>query len=31
MDIFEEMKKATLARILKARRLNTEEEWLKYY
>lgn len=31
MDIFEEMKKATLARILKAKNLNSEEEWLKYY
>ncbi|MDK9585028.1 hypothetical protein [Lelliottia wanjuensis] len=31
MDIFEEMKKATLARIMKAKNLNSEEEWLKYY
>ncbi|EAP1797307.1 hypothetical protein D7B42_03400 [Salmonella enterica] len=31
MDIFEEMKEATLARIMKAKNLNTEEEWLEYY
>jgi hypothetical protein len=31
MDIFGEMKKSTLARILKAKHLNSEEEWLKYY
>ncbi|MDM3315973.1 hypothetical protein [Citrobacter sp. Cb220] len=31
MDICEEMKKATLARILKAKNLKSEEEWLKYY
>lgn len=31
MDIFEEMTKSTLARILKAKNLKSEEEWLKYY
>lgn len=31
MNLEERMKKATLARIMKAKNLNSEEEWLKYY